>query len=190
MFGFMWTSSIKWIFRLKPNQMFSTKRTVNKGIDKYSRSFEPKPKLNWIKGGFFTYLVFIMLAIIGSSIILFYYFNKSEEMIERSELIKENNSKTNQEYVEYLVNNAEYEFVNSHFITAKKELDLALDIDPNSIEANRLYIQTMIQLVEQYPAYQEKAITLSKHRLRYLSKSKNDQILLETYQLIVLSSHK
>ena len=52
-----------------------------------------------------------------------------------------------------------------------------------------LYIQIMIQLVENYPVYKQKAKELSKDKLKFLTDSENDKKLILTYNQIVLDKY-
>ncbi len=181
MFGFMWTASTKWIYRLKPPIMFSTKRKANKGIDREAWEFEPKPKLAWLKPGFSVFLLFTLLAILG--MLSFYAFiNKSDELQEKKDLQLFNEAVNDDQNFSYLFKNADYYYLKGDFITAKNELDIALKIYPKNTDANRLYIQTMIQLAEKYPSYKDKAYELSKDRLVYLTNSNNDMYLKDIYK--------
>lgn len=175
----------KWVFRKKPNEMYSTKRTVNIGIEKDHRKFNPRAKLGWAKSSFHPFTFFLLIAILGFTL-AFFYFNRKDEMVSRS--VKQNKELLNltDKENDYLLNNAEYEFVNGNFVAAKKDLDLVLKSNPQCVKANRLYIQTMIQLVGKYPSYKEEAIRKTEGCLKYLTDSENDKKLLLAYNQIVL----
>ena len=175
----------KWVFRKKPNKMYSTKRSVNTGIEKDHKAFNPQPKLLWLKGGFHSFTFFILILILGFIIAVF-YFKRTDDMISRSQENKEITIRQINDNNEYLINNAEYEFLNGNFEAAKKDLDIVLKSNPQIIEANRLYLQTMIQLVIQYPDYREEAAEKTKECIEYLSDSEKDNQLMIVYNQVVL----
>ena len=180
----MWHASIKWVFRIKPNHLFSTERKVNKGIDKNERTFDPKPRLAWYKGGFAAFLLFLLLSVIGMSVFWTFY-NDSTEFKEKRTKIKYHEQKVKDENFDYLVRSADRAFVQADFILAKKELDIALKMYPEDVKANRLYIQTWIQLIEKYPQYRAKGIKETRESVKYLSDSKSDQLILKVFNEII-----
>ena len=182
------TPPTKWVFRKKPNKMYSTERTVNTGIENSHREFKPQPKLKWLNSSLQPFTFFLMIAIIGFAIGM-YFFSRKDELISKSMEKKENLKIQITKNTEYLLNNAEYLFVNGEFIAAKKDLDIILKSNPSNIEANRLYIQTMIQLVSKYPNYRTEAIKKTDACLKYLTESKNNKYLLLTYHQIVLEKY-
>jgi tetratricopeptide (TPR) repeat protein len=124
-----------------------------------------------------------MLAIIG--VLDYFAFQNESVEIKEKQITKEfNEAVEDDQNFAYLLKNAEYYYLKSDFETAKKELDIALKTYPQNLEANRLYIQTMIQLADKYPSYKEKAFELSKDRLDYLSDSKEDHQILKVYRSV------
>ncbi|NPD45259.1 MULTISPECIES: hypothetical protein [unclassified Lentimicrobium] len=178
----------KWVFRKKPNEMYSTKRTTNVGIENEHREFKPQPKLKWFKSSLQPFFFFLLIASIGLVIGL-YYFSRKDEMISRTINQKEKLRNQIYENTNYLLDNAEYLYASGDFVSAKKDLDLVLKSNPQSVKANRLYIQTIIQLVGKYPSYKEEAIQKTKGCLQYLTDSENDEKLLLTYHQIILEKY-
>lgn len=177
----MWIKSTKWVFRVKPNEMYSTERKLSKGINKDKWDFQLKPKLKWIKSGFTIYSLFIMLALIG----MFSFFaimNESDELKEKHAEKEQYEANEDDKTFVYLLKNAEYYYLKSDFETAKKELEIALKTYPKNADANRLYVQTMIQLVDKYPSYKEKAYQLTKEKITYLTDSEEDQQITQVYR--------